>query len=289
MAQSGSSSQQMVTLNPANSLSFQLERGTQPRAVLKITNTSGQKLAFKVKTTMPTWYYVRPNQQILDENQSEDVVILMVEAECNRLLDQAASGSTQGQEEEKSHRFLVQIKTITDEEFIEIKVMSPSQKMDEISKLWDSKDDSKKNMKLKVEFKYPDVISSPSRQPGVATKMPTSVAESVEQVRSRLQRSPAETDPSSLGGNPDLVVAELQNLRKKYDAVVEYTVHLTAERDSIVAQLESAQRELNKEKSKKKADVGVGKLERKGFYQGFSLFVVLASALICFLLGKYLS
>lgn len=132
-------------------------------------------------------------------------------------------------------------------------------------------------MKLKVEFKYPAVISSPSRQPGVATKMPTSVAESVEQVRNRLQRSPAETDPSSLGGNPDLVVAELQNLRKKYDAVVEYTVHLTAERDSIVAQLESAQRELNKEKSKKKADVGAGKVERKGFYQ--------VSYLSCFLIS----
>lgn len=50
----------------------------------------------------------------------------------SRLLDQAASGSTQGQEEEKSHRFLVQIKTITDDEFSEIKAMSASQKMDEV-------------------------------------------------------------------------------------------------------------------------------------------------------------
>ena len=31
--------------------------------------------------------------------------------------------------------------------------------------------------------------------------------------------------------------SELQNLRKRFDAVLEYTCHLTAERDSIVAQL----------------------------------------------------
>lgn len=47
-----------------------------------MANASGQKVVFKVKTTQPSWYYVRPNQHILDENQSEDVVVLMVETEC---------------------------------------------------------------------------------------------------------------------------------------------------------------------------------------------------------------
>jgi hypothetical protein len=34
--------------------------------------------------------------------------------------------------------------------------------------------------------------------------------------------------------NPESIFGELQNLRKKYDAVVEYTVNLTAERDLMV-------------------------------------------------------
>lgn len=59
---------------------------------------------------------------------------------------------------------------------------------------------------------------------------------------------------SGLSNSPDTIITELQSLRKKYDAVVEYTVHLTAERDSIVAQLENSQRELLKEKAKKKND-----------------------------------
>ncbi len=49
-----------------------------------------------------------------------------------------------------------------------------------------------------------------------------------------------------------MMMQELQNLRKKYDGVVEYTVHITAERDNLLQQLEVAQKELNKEKAKRK-------------------------------------
>lgn len=50
--------------------------------ILKVTNVSPHKVVFKVKTTQPTWYYVRPNQQILDAGSSEDVNILLVDTEC---------------------------------------------------------------------------------------------------------------------------------------------------------------------------------------------------------------
>lgn len=69
-----------------------------------------------------------------------------------------------------------------------------------------------------------------------------------------LRLEPSENYSSVIAANPDSIFSELQALRKKYDAVVEYTVHLTAERDAIVSQLESAQRELNREKTKKKTD-----------------------------------
>lgn len=50
---------------------------------------------------------------------------------------------------------------------------------------------------------------------------------------------------------PEVVTSEL-HLRKKYDAVVEYTVHLTAERDTLINELERVQTELKEEKSKRK-------------------------------------
>ena len=55
------------------------------------------------------------------------------------------------------------------------------------------------------------------------------------------------------GGGGTSLDVELQSLRKKYDAVVDYTVRLTVERDNIIAQLDSAQRELVKEKAKRKS------------------------------------
>ncbi len=153
----------------------------------------------------------------------------------------------------------MQSKVISDAEFHRIKNTNPSQKIDELSKLWEgpSKDD-KRNVKLKVEFIYPDNLTAASRGPSVSTSVPSSVAENIENVRKRLARNTAEADSVTASGNPDMVLMALQNLIKKYDAVVEYTVHLTAERDSIVGQLEAAQKELaNKDKQRKKTDGAV--------------------------------
>ena len=58
---------------------------------------------------------------------------------------------------------------------------------------------------------------------------------------------------SSLNGaSNDTLLAELNSLKKKYDAVVEYTVHLTAERDTILSQLEEMQKSYNRDKQPKK-------------------------------------
>ena len=97
--------------------------------------------------------------------------------------------------------------------------------------------------------------TNPSEQPV------RSVSENVDLVRNRLARSSNPDgsigSPSSRGNpgaddltmmaSPESLFAELQNLRKKYDAVVEYTVHLTAERDTIVQRLEETEKELTRE------------------------------------------
>jgi hypothetical protein len=50
--------------------------------ILHIKNISQEKIIFKVKTTQPSWYFVRPNQQILEANGSEEVIINLVASEC---------------------------------------------------------------------------------------------------------------------------------------------------------------------------------------------------------------
>ena len=103
-------------------------------------------------------------------------------------------------------------------------------------------------------------------------------------------------DDPNLVASPESLFAELQNLRKKYDAVVEYTVHLTAERDSIVQRLDETEKELTREVGRRRAaqsesPKGARKTdknaEKKVAQRGFSLTAVLLAALICFLVGRY--
>eukprot|EP01034_Spumella_vulgaris_P023259 gene23260-29471_t len=114
-----------------------------------------------------------------------------------------------------------------------------------------SEKDKNSDNSLKIfGFKYPEAV--PVR---------AAVVESADGVRNRLSRNDSSNNGPTGGvvlapaNSPEVIFTELQNLRKKYDAVVEYTVHLTAERDAIVSQLETSQRELVKEKSKKKSSV----------------------------------
>lgn len=184
------------------------------------------------------------------------------------------------------HRFLVQSKVVEDDVYDRLMAMDPSARADELTKIWEGPKDDRKNIKLKVEFRYPEVTgagasSSAGRSPTQPNK---------PDLRAGLVRNGSPDD--SQANTPEVMLSELQNMRKKYDAVVEYTVHLTAERDGIVAQLENLQRELNKEKAKKKGEAGLksaqsDKLERKAVDKGFSFFIVLLAALLSFFLGKY--
>lgn len=122
----------------------------------------------------------------------------------------------------------------------------------------------RKNLKLKVQFNYPDPSSAASSSArgdgsgGSATSRSVGVSENVEIVRNRLAHSSASSaSGAASGGNsedshwqnltPEAIHAELMNLKKKYDVVVEYTVHLTAERDTLMAQMEELQREYARE------------------------------------------
>jgi hypothetical protein len=155
-------------------------------------------------------------------------------------------------EKVEKHRFLVQSKVVDDDDFQRIKVLPSAEKTDELSKLWDGPKDDKRNIKLKVEFKYPENLSNSPHRPA------TNASENSEAIRNKLK-----SEPIPISSSPEVIFSELQNLRKKYDAVVDYTVHLTAERDSIVNQLDAVQRELNKERSKKgKENSGSSKSEK---------------------------
>jgi hypothetical protein len=90
-------------------LLFELRPRTAPKAMLAMTNTSSSSVVFKVRTTQPMWYYVRPNQDMLEAGQTVDLVFTLTEPECERFLDLYKAGNVESVDK---HRFLIQAKPI---------------------------------------------------------------------------------------------------------------------------------------------------------------------------------
>lgn len=118
--------------------------------------------------------------------------------------------------------------------------------------MWDASEKDKKNIKLKVEFQYDDSTIPKSKSPEKS-----SVVADTENIRNKIGRVAADSNSSNITSATENVIqdnikSEYEILKKKYDAVVEYTVHLTAERDTIVTQLEEAQKDLSREITKRR-------------------------------------
>ncbi|KAJ7761540.1 PapD-like protein [Mycena maculata] len=66
-----------VSLSPSNALGFNRPLTTLVKRSLTITNHNAQPVAFKVKTTAPKLYCVRPNSGRVDPGQSLDVSVML--------------------------------------------------------------------------------------------------------------------------------------------------------------------------------------------------------------------
>jgi vesicle-associated membrane protein-associated protein A len=229
-------------------------------------------------------------------------------------MEQLADGH---EEKLDKHRFLVQSATVNYDDFTRISALPVAKKSDELSKLWEYNKDEKRSTKLKV-CHIPSNTSYPVLTCNFAfvfchAKVIFDVkarqqSSSTSSTRSKLAREPSAASSSNTAtstiasqSSPEAIFSELQGLRKKYDAVVEYTVHLTAERDAIVEQLDKANKELgrarkgdsdsgdrgggNGSETKLKGDSDVEKVVTSGF----SAVVVLIVAIVAFVVGKFIS
>lgn len=155
------------------------------------------------------------------------------------------------------------------------------------TRIWDNgaKDD-RKMTRLKVQFEYPESAKS-----SAASTTGESTDAGGNNSNKDKNRSSSNHAMSSSGGEGDLVIdssyeacwAELQSLKQKYDQVRDYTVHLTADRDSLVAKLERIQSEMAQDG--RKIDDSKTFKEARGAAAGVSLFFVLLAVLVSFLLG----
>ena len=210
-----SSAAHSITLDPTDSLSFALALGSSPQAALVISNPSSvENVAFKVKTTRPMRYLVRPNQGVIGPNSSATVLVILQQKDCDELLRLDAS-----ERQLSNDKFLVQSVGV-DAEFCDLLTKkSAKEVMDDLTTLWanaEKKTISNKKLRCRfIEGSSADV-STPS------------------QLTSALLETPPEATPKSLSTQQSVyastaedsirqeMMAEMAVLRKKYDEVVHH-------------------------------------------------------------------
>jgi len=98
-----------VELNPAE-LTMDLTSAAAPTTTLTISNPSDEHLAFKVRTTQPKRYLVKPNQDVIPAMGNVTVTIQMQARECAAILEQ-------GFEDAGKDKFMVSSRVV-DEAFM---------------------------------------------------------------------------------------------------------------------------------------------------------------------------
>jgi hypothetical protein len=286
-----------LDVTPDTALKFVLTRGDNgdsksdgtARCVmtLKHPGVTNSHIAFKVKTTQPRRYLVRPNQGIVAPGSSESVIILLVEKDKQMLL-QSFDRLGQSALDHSKDKFLVQSCSV-DEEFAE----AFNSKKKEMAKIaGDSMEATKAGKELAETLTGMwNVASSGQDLPIFNKKL---------QVRHEVAINSSPSKPTHRGGqekpkydtmSPEQMFKEITSLRRKYDELVVFSVNLTAERDILNNTLEQTKRDLNRELAKAKelragnAAAGQSTAANKPSSGGFSIFTVFILLVLFFLIG----
>ncbi|OWZ24273.1 hypothetical protein PHMEG_000690 [Phytophthora megakarya] len=317
-----------VILEPADSLAFHLQPQTAPQAVLTIRNVADDRqIAFKVKTTRPLRYLVRPNQGLLGPNGSASIMVILQQKDCDELLRLDPA-----ERQLANDKFLVQSIYVDDSFYELVKTKSTKEMADELTNMWARTDKrALSNKKLRCRFVQDQEDGRPASPPSPQRVSSTNVSPAKTAVASdtRFQSRQSEenreevTTPAQLSsallqdkpvpkvaGNREggkETIQEVAALRKKYDEVIQ----LTAQRDVLMSDLDKTRQLLQKastdaQRVKKLSEESTGLRHRKNVNgaagnedlqaitgkgpkdQGaFGPLHLLVCAIIFFLVGRY--
>jgi hypothetical protein len=284
-----------LKVSPAEALEFTLsrdggsgEKEVPSRCIMTLShpNNSNVHLAYKVKTTQPRRYLVRPNQGIVAPGETATVNILLVDKDKQMLL-QSYDRLGQSALDHSKDKFLVQSCVVNDDfaknylaqKRVEDRSSSTSSSSstkvarelgESLTAMWNSVSSSEDTQIYNKKLQVRHVVSETGRSARAATTQLS--------------------DKTSLENmTPEQMFMEISSLRRKYDELVTFSVNLTAERDILNNTLEQTKRDLNREIANRGKSVssGAGVDAKKG--GGVSFIFTLFLALFFFLMGVKLT
>jgi len=294
----------LVALSPSDKLALAVVEHKSAKATLVVRNNSdSQKVIYKVKTRRPKWWHVWPVQHMLDVGQQAEVHITLQEPECTTIYRNRGEGV-----ENKHLQFLVQARAVTDEEFHSHMEKRNEERPEDFKKLFAPEASPPEKMQIAtvvVDFQFDEGAGNKEGNADGRENASASLNSKVENMRDKLAAkakwAQQEAAAASSGQGQDdggpvndrAVFQELQALRKKFDAILEYTCHLTQERDHMANQIKELKRQqLRGEATKENGGVNAEGLNTsvsdKAGPQGFSLMFSILIALLAFFVGRFL-
>ncbi|KAG5176909.1 PapD-like protein, partial [Tribonema minus] len=141
-----------MQIEPPEVLEFQISGEDEPQQCpLVFTNTNPiAAVAFKVKTTKPKRYLVRPNQGLVMPGGSETSTITLLAAEARVIFEEHAQTGVW----DDSNKFLVQTVAVDGDFFNTFNQSGPKEQTNMLTDLWSniSKQKAVKQKKLRVAF-----------------------------------------------------------------------------------------------------------------------------------------
>mmetsp|Transcript_21468 Transcript_21468/g.32470 ORF Transcript_21468/g.32470 Transcript_21468/m.32470 type:complete len:346 (-) Transcript_21468:843-1880(-) len=266
-----------LEIDPESSLQFTITRDPatdgsdgSSRCTMTLRHPGHTKgyLAFKVKTTQPRRYLVRPNQGIVAPNSSETVSILLVDKD-RQVLYSTYERLGQSALDHSKDKFLVQSCAVSDDfsaKFQNEPRMGgeggqyKKELVEELTAMWNKASSDSNlpvyNKKLHVRHVVDTGANAAAIKGGgtngaaASSSLPASFQEGVDKRNNADKMS------------PEQLTDEVASLRRKYDELVAFSVNLTAERDILNNTLEQTKRDLNREMATRTA------LEKQGLKVG---------------------
>lgn len=273
----------LLLLEPQSELHFYLSYSDETARctmTLRHPGTNDDYIAFKVKTTQPRRYLVRPNQGLVAPGSSETVAILLVDKDKQALVKSYESLGQSALDHAKD-KFLVQT-CVVNSAFsskyknhvgVNKKLADNSELYDALNSMWSSAGGgggsivgSIHNKKLHVRLFVGTAASGGvGGGPGATSSFQANdkrynqtitnanTPASSNALSSKEMLKPHDNSVALDNMSPDQLVSEVTNLKKKYDELVSFSVNLTAERDILNNTLEQTKRELNRELAQRSA------------------------------------
>jgi len=296
-----------LLLTPDETLTFTWTREKDlPKATLSAYNSSNNTvLTFKVKTTAPKRYHVRPPHGFVRPGETASILLSMAARDTASLWWDAVD--SKGEQIKTEDKFQVQFAVVPESfasQFLQGDV-DEKEVMKSIQNLWKElgeldKAQQKKRItskRLTTKFEFPMNLSStvaPRNLPAPAGAGHGSVASPTPAADLA-----ARANKDHVPGSPEAIFSELTALRRKYDDLVAYTVVLSGERDFLNQELEEVQGKLQKEVGKRQhaadgeerpaASRESTEVKQKEPTVGFSFVQVLVVGLVAFIFGRVFS